>query len=76
VNDLDSLDRANGRDDCVKVRLVVGEDVDVANFRRTLDPDEIDRAEQSAGLADCGCQAGEGAGMILDPDADRCAERG
>jgi hypothetical protein len=79
VRDMDhvhALHRADGGDDRVEVLLVVGEDVDVADLRRPLDANEIDRAEQAAGLADRGGQAGEGAGVVLDADADRGAEGG
>jgi hypothetical protein len=54
VDDLDPLDGGDRGDDRVEVLLVVGEDVDVANLRRSLDPDEVDRAEQAARVADRG----------------------
>jgi hypothetical protein len=74
VDDLHALDGADGGDNGVEVPLVVGEDVDVADLRRALDADEVDRAEQAAGLADRRREAGERARMVLDPDADRGAE--
>jgi hypothetical protein len=56
------------------VALVVGEDVDVADLRVSLDAHEVDRAEQSAGVADRRGKARERAGVVLDPHADRRAE--
>jgi hypothetical protein len=75
LDHLDAVDRPDGGDDLVKMLLVVSQDVDIADLRRTLDPDEVDRAEQAAGLADRRGQAGEGPGNVLDAHADRGAER-
>ena len=74
VHDLHSVHRMNSFDDRVEVLLVVGEHGDVADLRRPLDADEVDRAEEAAGLADGGCEPGEGAGVVLDAHADGGAE--
>ena len=62
VDDLDAVDRTDGVDDRLEVLLVVGEDVDVADLRRSFDADEVDRAEQAARLADRRGEPREGAG--------------
>jgi hypothetical protein len=46
----------------------------VADLRSALDADEVDRAEQTAGLADRLRETGERAGLVLEPDAQRRAE--
>lgn len=74
VDDLDPVDGMDSREDRVEVLLVVREDGDVADLRRSVDPNEIDRAEQAARLADRGGQARERARPVLDPDSDRRAE--
>src|SRR5581483_4633369 len=80
VHNLDSLDSADGGDDRVEMLLVVGEDVDVAALRVALDVDEVDRAEQSSGLAD---RRAEAPGwfsirtrIAALKDADGCTLRG
>ncbi len=74
VDDLDALDLADGVDDQVEVVLVVGEDRDVADLRRLLDADEVDRSERAARFADRRRQARERAGPVVDAHADGGAE--
>ena len=75
VDDLDSLDVAHRLDDRLEVLLVVGEDVDVADLRRAFDADEVDRAEQPPASPIVDGEPRERAGLVVDPDADRRAER-
>ena len=41
-----------------------------------LDADEVDRAEQTAGVGDRASEPGERARVVLEPDPDGGAERG
>src|SRR5690242_504950 len=75
VDDLDTAHAADGVNDGVEMRLVVGENGDVTDLRVALDTDEVDRVQKAARLADRGREPRKGAGMVLDPDADRSAER-
>ena len=59
--DLDARHLVHGVGDRVHVRGVVREHGDVADLRPALDPDEVDRAERAAGLADRLGEAREGA---------------
>ena len=79
VGDVDHLDAGHlvdGRGDRVHVLRVVGEHGDVADLRAALDPHEVDRAEQAARVADRLGEPGKRAGLVLQADAKRRAERG
>ena len=52
VLDLDPGERAHRLDDACDVRVVGGEHGHVADLLAVLDPDEVDRAEQAARVAD------------------------
>jgi len=72
--DVDSVQRADGLDDSLDVCLVVREHGDVADLHAALDPDEVDRAEQAACLADRARQPRERPRLIVEVDAKRGAE--
>ena len=74
VLDLDPLDRSNGVQDSLEVRPVGGEHRHVTDLVVAFDPDEVDRAEQALGLADCGRESRECARVVLQAHADRGAE--
>ena len=74
VLDLDPVSRADRLDDPLDVRLVVGEHGDVAHLLAALDPDQVDRAEQPAGLADRARQPRERSRLVVEVDAQRGAE--
>ena len=52
--DLNSLERADGVDDAPDVLLVTRKHGDVAHLLPPLDPNEVDRAEEAARVADRG----------------------
>ena len=73
--DLDAGQRAHRGRDALDVRLVLGEDRDVAHLVRLLDAHEIDRPEQRALLADRRRDAAERPGLIGQSDPQNRAER-
>ena len=75
VVDLDAVDLAHGLDDPLDMGRVAGLDGDVAHLGGAVDSDEVDRAEQAAGLADCRREPRERSGPVLETDPDRRAER-
>jgi len=74
VDDLGGTALADCCDDAREVRVVVGEYRDVAELRPPFDADEIDRAEQSAGLADRRREPRERARPVVEPDPERGTE--
>jgi hypothetical protein len=76
VLDLDAAQGVHGGDDAVDVVCARGVDGDIADFLTLLDPDEVDRAEAAARVADRPREVCERAGSVVEMDAERGAERG
>ncbi|MEX0675160.1 MAG: hypothetical protein WD067_10325 [Gaiellaceae bacterium] len=74
--DDDARDRPRGRDDALHVGRVAGEDRHVPHLLTARDADEIDRPEQAAGVGDRGGERRERAGVVVELDPQRRAERG
>jgi len=73
---LDADETVHGGDDLLDVVGARRIDRDVANLLSLLDPDEIDRAEAAARVADCASEVGERARAVGEMNAQRGAERG
>lgn len=76
VLDLDAVLGADRRGDQGDVRLVRCEDRDVADLLAVLDADEVDRVERPADLADRSGEPAEGAGAVVEVDAEGGTEGG
>ena len=70
----DARHATNSISDARDVRLVSGEDRDVAHLVPTLDADEIDRAQQRARIADHRRDPSEGPGLVGQPHPEDRAE--
>src|SRR4029079_11220493 len=75
VQDLDARDPAHRGGDLLHVPGVACEHGDVADLGSTLDLDQVDRAEETARVADRLGQPPERSGAVLQADAQRGAER-
>jgi hypothetical protein len=73
--DLDAGEPIHRGRDALDVRLVLGQDRDVAHLVRPLDAHQIDRPEQRAVLADRRRDAAERPGLISQTDPQNRAER-
>jgi len=74
--DLDAVLCAHHRRDARDMWLVDGENRHVSNLLAVLEPDEVDRVEEAAGVADRSGHARERARAIVEVHAKRGAERG
>ena len=70
VDHLRSGDRFDRGDDLVPVLLTRSVDDDVAHAVALVHLDQIDRADDAAGLRDRGGQQAERAVRVVEPDAD------
>ena len=82
MHDMHAVDVLHFLDDLVEVGGVGRQHRDVAYLCAFLDPDDVDSAERSAGLADRGRQARERPRRVVEPvrsvalnDADGCIQR-
>jgi hypothetical protein len=71
--DRDAFDLANGRDDALAVHGVYARNGHIAELRRAVDPDQVDRAEDGARLPDRARDLAERPGTLRQPHPHRDA---